>query len=571
MSRSLRPIFRLVLILISLSAAFTLRLDAQSDKIDTATFTALAANERVRVIVTLDAPGALTASPADRRSQVTAVQDAVLNRFQSPGLSGGITSVTANGITVRRRFSQIPAFTADVDSAALTALLADPRVLYIQADEPGGAAMTESVPAIHADVVHNSLGLTGAGVRAAVLDSGIDTDHPDLADDLIGQRCFTGAGVSGAGTCPPGNTNTGTSAEDANGHGTNVAGIITSKGTIAPLGFAPDADIFAIRVLDGSGSGWLSDWIAALDWLAANQETLNIDVVNMSIGSFSAYSAPCDAQQPAFANAVNLLVDTYDVTIFSSTGNQGNAVNMAAPACIAKVIAVGATYDSDLGREPDTGTWQNRFGSGWPTCFDATTSLNTLACFTNGGTGVDVVAPGVYITSTGIGGGTSRYAGTSQASPTTAGVAALMLQARPALAPATIENILKSTGVSISDPRNGLIYPRIDALAAVQSALTLFPTPVQTSPVSHAITGVLPTFTWTDVPGTEAYFFWLMHSDGSRVYKVWLNPADYCSAGVCTFTSFFDLDVGSYRWRVQGWSGSQGYSEWSPAALFEVQ
>ncbi|MBK8027395.1 MAG: S8 family serine peptidase [Chloroflexi bacterium] len=106
--------------------------------------------------------------------------------------------------------------------------------------------------------MHSQYGLTGAGVRVAVLDSGIDTDHPDLADDLIAQVCFTGGGTPALGSCPPADTNTGISAEDENGHGTNVAGIITSDGTVAPIGFAPDAQIVAVRVLDGFGSGWLS-------------------------------------------------------------------------------------------------------------------------------------------------------------------------------------------------------------------------------------------------------------------------------------------------------------------------
>lgn len=554
MSRALR----LIVCVFSIFVVLVGNTSAQSTKIETAAFTALAQSDRIRVIVTLNDPAAVATAPSERRTLVAAAQRSVVSRLQA---SGGI---------VVRRYAQVPALVADINTNALTALMSDPTVLYVQVDQEGGAMTTESVPAIRADLVHSNYGLSGDGIRVAVLDSGIDTDHPDLVDDLVAQACFTGGGSAALSSCPPGNTVTGTSAEDANGHGTNVTGIITSKGTIAPIGFAPDADIISVRVLNSGGSGFISDWVAALDWLLANQETLRTDIINMSLGTFVTYAPNCDAEQPAMASAINLLRDYYGIPTFVSSGNQGEFHTIAAPACITKAIAVGATYDSDLGREPDTGTWRTRFGSGWPTCFDATTNLSVITCFTNGGAGIDIVAPGVYITSTGLNGSTSRYAGTSQAAPTAAGVAALMLQARPALSPDAIESIMETTGVAVTDTRNNLTYPRIDAYSAVTSAMTIFPTPVQVAPINRAVTGLLPTFTWAHVDGTDAYYFWLSRADGAKVYDVWLNPADYCDATTCNFESYFELLPGVHRWWVQAWDTVQGYSQWSPAALFEV-
>ena len=135
---------------------------------------------------------------------------------------------------------------------------------------------------------------------------------------------------------------------------------------------------------------------------------------------------------------------------------------------------MGATFDSDLGREPDSGTYQDIFGGSWPACANDTTNLQTITCFTNSNSVMDIVAPGARITASGMGGGTSTYMGTSQASPTAAGIAALMLQASPGLSPVTIESTLKSTGSSVTDAKNGLSFPLINALAAVNAVNTTF-------------------------------------------------------------------------------------------------
>lgn len=87
-------------------------------------------------------------------------------------------------------------------------------------------------------------GVTGAGVRVAVLDTGIDTDHPDLISDIAAQHCFCSGLLFG---CCPNLGNEDVSAEDDQGHGTSVAGIITSAGVQAPLGVAPDAKIVAVK------------------------------------------------------------------------------------------------------------------------------------------------------------------------------------------------------------------------------------------------------------------------------------------------------------------------------------
>jgi subtilisin family serine protease len=279
----------------------------------------------------------------------------------------------------------------------------------------------------------------------AVLDTGIDTNNIDLEDSIAYERCFLSNGGCSTGPHP---------AEDNNGHGTNVAGIITSNGTVAPVGVAPGAKIAAYKILDASGSGTFSDWAAALDDIIANHP--EVKIVNMSLQS----TDPCPAG--ALGDAITTL-RTMGVATFIAAGNYGTKNLLALPACIPDGISVGATYDADIGSN-----------SGWETdCTDQTTKADQVACWSNSDDTLDLLAPGARITSTGMGGGLSTYRGTSQAAPHAAGVAALLMQAVPGLSVDEIENRMKLTGTMITDDlhdnnaNTNRQTPRIDARVAL--------------------------------------------------------------------------------------------------------
>jgi subtilisin family serine protease len=121
-------------------------------------------------------------------------------------------------------------------------------------------------------------------------------------------------------------------------------------------------------------------------------------------------------------------------------------------------VAVGATYDSTFASITANG------------CTDAPAAADGIACFSNSGVALDLLAPGAPITSTGLNGGRSTFRGTSQASPHAAGAAALLLELNPALTPDQLESALKETGVPLLDARNGLLFPRIDVVTAVARA-----------------------------------------------------------------------------------------------------
>jgi MYXO-CTERM domain-containing protein len=430
-----------------------------------------------------EAPVARAAHVAEEaRAQIErAGSAAVIVALEEPGGEGdarraaiaerqeGALRGVASGLRLHHRFQHAPMFSATLTAEGLRALRMQPFVRSIGLDPRGRGALAVTVPALGALAVHHNQGYTGKGITIAVLDSGVDVNHPDLAGKVVAQHCFT------HGACPPGATDEGTEAPDGEGHGTSVAAVAASMGAIGPTGFAPDAKLVSVRVLDDHASGYLSDWIAGLEWVRANLAAQPVQIVNMSVGTTQLFEGACDSdpQSPAFALMASTAAQVVaaGVTVFASSGNQGSQTSLSSPSCTTNVIAVGATYGRDVGPQPWQGSFADHFGSSFSGCSDAQTGLDVITCFTNSGPRLDIVAPGGLVFTSYPGNNIGYWFGTSQASPTAAGTAALMLQANPSLTPARIAALLASTGHPLVDAKNGSTYPRIDALAAVRAAL----------------------------------------------------------------------------------------------------
>jgi subtilisin family serine protease len=241
----------------------------------------------------------------------------------------------------------------------------------------------------------------------AVIDTGIDYDHPEL-DVRTGTKCSGGSPwkQSCSGTAPA-------DGDDDNGHGTHVAGtaaaIDNGRGVV---GVAPGARLHAVKVLKSDGSGWTSWIIAGIDYVTKNAST--IEVANMSLGGSGmddgrSCADTTDAEKKAICNSVDAGV-VYAV----AAGNEDSDAAGSTPANHPDVITVSALADFD--GEPGA--------LGAPTC--RPDQDDTLADFSNWGSLVEVAAPGTCIHSTVPGGGYDTYSGTSMASPHVAGAAALL-------------------------------------------------------------------------------------------------------------------------------------------------
>jgi subtilisin len=331
-----------------------------------------------------------------------------------------------HGAEVRHLYRHaLKGYSARLSAAEATALRADPEVAAVVADQTFRIAAQTLPTGIDRVDGERSSALSGNGsgevnVDIAVIDTGIDLDHPDLKA-RNGTNCVS----------------PGAPAEDDHGHGTHVAGTAAARDNDSGVvGVAPGARVWAVKVLNAAGSGTTSQIVCGIDWVTANARTgAGIEVANMSLGgqslfgSFSTCSSTWDPMHPAICRSVNAGV-TYAVAAGNTTANANSFV----PATYAEVITVSAL--ADFNGQPG--------GGAAATC--RADEDDTFANFSNYGGDVDLIAPGVCILSTYPGGGTNTFSGTSMASPHVAGAAGLVKAGNGGATPAQVKSALQGAG-----------------------------------------------------------------------------------------------------------------------------
>ncbi|WP_246040900.1 S8 family serine peptidase [Streptomyces cadmiisoli] len=255
-------------------------------------------------------------------------------------------------------------------------------------------------------------GNTGEGVDVAVLDTGIDAGHPDLADRVASRQSFV----------PDENT------DDRSGHGTHVASIIAGTGAASDgqeKGVAPGARLRVGKVLGDDGSGQISWALAGMEWAAVDQQA---KIVNMSLGT----SQPSDGTDP-LSQAVDRLSARTGALFVIAAGNEGTPGSIGGPGAATSALTVGAVGADDTVAE---------FSSQGPRVDGALKPEITAP-------GVDILAANSRFSENGLG-AYRALSGTSMATPHVAGAAALLAASRPELAAAQLKDLLASSSRQIT-------------------------------------------------------------------------------------------------------------------------
>lgn len=340
-------------------------------------------------------------------------------------------------------------FAADLTKGQIIALQKMPFVKQIEYDMPVNATMETASNWFGVSKARTDFGVDGNmdgslttytknDVVIAVIDTGIDNTHVDLdGGKVIGWKDF----VKGQ-----------TSPYDDNGHGTHVASIAAGSGdgNANYKGVAYGAALVGVKVLDRRGSGTMSTVDAGIEWVVQNKDVYGINVINLSLGT-SGSSDGTDSTSVAVNNAV-----ANGINVAVAAGNSGPArYTIGSPGAAASAITVGAM--ADVG---EMGFNLTSFSSRGPTA--------------DGRTKPDIAAPGYNITAAAKGttNGYITYSGTSMATPYTAGVIALMIDANPSISTSTVKSTLMNTTQGWGPTGTDIDYGagRLQAYDAVKSA-----------------------------------------------------------------------------------------------------
>jgi subtilisin family serine protease len=341
-----------------------------------------------------------------------------------------LTSIRGAAVSVAK--PQTGGFWAALDTPSARAL--DAGVAKVWLDSKVQASLDVSVPQIGAPEAWRA-GYTGKGVKVAVLDTGIDATHPDLAGKVEASQSFI----------------TGEAVADGHGHGTHVADTIVGSGAASDgkyKGVAPDATLLVGKVLNNAGSGPASSIIAGMEWAAAQ----GADVISMSLGGC------CTDGTDPMSQAVNDLSAQYDTLFVVAAGNDKSPMTVSSPAAADSALTVAAVDRQDQ---------RASFSSQGPR-------------LTNYGLKPDISAPGVSIVAaraagtslgTPVGDKYTTLSGTSMATPHVAGSAVLLAQQHPDWTGQHLKSALISSSKAIGNSAYEVGAGRVDIARAVKQGV----------------------------------------------------------------------------------------------------
>lgn len=478
-----------------------------------------------------------SSAQADKTDKIKRVKNKIPNRYivvleewaaGEPGENSNAETVASElGIVYGGRIDKVykhvlNGFSVEMNENQAERLSEDPRVQFVEEDGEVYANATQTGATWGLDRIDQrdrpmdgnyNYTPTGSGVNAYIIDTGIRRTHADF-----GGRAFIGYDAIGDGQ----NSN------DCNGHGTHVAGTVGGS----TYGVAKSVRLYAVRVLNCTGSGSNSGVIAGVDWVKNNH--VKPAVANMSLGG-GASSALDTAVNNAIAAGVSFAV---------AAGNDNVDACNSSPARVANAITVGSTTSSDA-----------------------------RSSFSNYGTCLDIFAPGSSITSAWYTGDTTTntISGTSMASPHVAGVAALYLQGNTTASPTTVRDTIvntsstsKLTGIGTGSP-NRLLYSLLSGSTAPApscSGGTYTGTLSGTGATAYQPNG---SYYQSTISGTHSGNLTGPSGADFDLYLEKWNGSSWVSVksslgSTSTESVTYSGTAGYYRWRIYSYSGSGSYS-----------
>ena len=411
-----------------------------------------------------------------------------------------------------KRYRYIPYMAMHVNADVLDALMGHTDVVEVVEDAIFETMLTESISVIGANAAWE-YGGSGKGQVVAILDTGVDHEHPFLAGKVVHGGCFSTNYASQSqefvsiSTCPGGE-------EEAYGieagahcgmgvsgcdHGTRVAGIAAGKSDTFS-GVARDADILPVQVFSRFESycgdtpcarSWVSDQIAGLEYIYTMSDSLDIAAVNMSLGGGHYTSqAHCDEVNPAM-RAIFDVLSSKGIPVIAAAGNSGLPDGLVAPACLSNAVSVGSTSLKDQ-----------------------------VSSFSNSAEFLDFWAPGQEVVSSVPGNGFQSGTGTSFAAPHVAGAWAILKSKSPRATTAELKEALKKTGRLVTDERNDMAVARIQVDRALQFTLL----PVELVRFEAVAEEERVEVLWETASESNNAGFELQHSWGGNYYTVAFIP-----------------------------------------------
>jgi subtilisin family serine protease len=394
-----------------------------------------------------------------------------------------------------KRFEFIPFMALAVTVEELDAIAGLDGITSIEEDRLAFPQLFASVPLVGGNNAWTA-GLTGLGQTIAILDTGVDKTHPFLHDKVVSEACYSTTSADDAlvatSLCPGGVTQStaagsampyaGSCPRPICDHGTHVAGIAVGNGddSFPHAGIARDAKLIAIQVGSQPSAQeceinespypcvaiYTSDALLGIQRILALSDTYPIAAVNMSFASKPLSDQDsCVRNYPSYQAAIDSLTAA-GIPAVIAAGNHASSSGIGAPACLPNAISVGATWDAAGGDNNCPGTLFPGNTKG-PNL--GTSSVDSVTCYSNSSALLSFFAPGSLIVSSVPGGTYYPANGTSMATPHVSGAWALLKQRKGTLSISEGLSALASSGKPVTDPRNGIVKPRIRVDAAIDA------------------------------------------------------------------------------------------------------